>query len=326
MNFIVEQDLKAITSADLPWDAFNGKTVLVTGAGGMLGAYMVESLLYLNTTRGYNISVIALVRDRKAAELRFAAYDGRSDLRITAQDICYPLMIRGKVDYIVHTASLASRPYYETDPVGTLAPNVLGTYYLLDLARQKGAQMLYFSTDVAILDLKPTDSWACYAIGKKMGEVICDAFWSQYKVPSRIVRLSHSYGPGMRLDEERVFCAFTKAILTDGILKIYGNGENTKPFCYISDAITGVYTVLLKGEVNHPYGIGADNVVTINQLAERLVDLFPEKHLQVVHTDTEYLMKHHWPLDIREVGALGWKPTTSIEDGFRKTVAYYETR
>ena len=315
MNQIIEQDMKQITNADLPWEMLKDKTVLVTGASGMLASYMVETLLYLG------VRVIALVRDRCKAQERFG-----DRVRITTKDIRYPVWIDEPIDYIIHAASQSTRTYYDTDPVGTLEPNVLGTYNLLNLARQKGAKMVYFSTDVAELDLKPTDSWACYAIAKKMGETICDSFYRQYGVENKIVRMSHTYGPGMRLDEERIFAKYTNAILTDGILDIYGSGENTKPFCYLADTILGILTVLLKGLPNHPYNIGADHTITINELAERLMKLFPERDLKIVHTDTEYNLIHKWPLDITEIKELGWEPTTSIEDGFRKVVNYYETK
>src|SRR5450756_195482 len=128
-NPVIEEDLQGIVNADLPWADFEDKTVLISGANGLLPAYMVETLLYLNEKRKvHSTKVIGLVRNREKAQARFAAYQHRDDLQLIVQDVCAPLAIYDRIDYVIHAASQASPKYFGQDPVGTLSANVLGTY------------------------------------------------------------------------------------------------------------------------------------------------------------------------------------------------------
>ncbi len=147
-NSIIEHDLKSITSTALPWRTFEGRKVLVSGASGLLPAYMVEVLLYLNETAfSTPTKVIGLVRDIDKAHQRFINYVGREDIEIIAHDVCEPIGIDLSPDFIIHAASHASPIYYGADPVGTMAPNVLGTSNLLKLARRSNVEcFMFFST------------------------------------------------------------------------------------------------------------------------------------------------------------------------------------
>ncbi|MEI7735918.1 MAG: NAD-dependent epimerase/dehydratase family protein, partial [Ferruginibacter sp.] len=147
-NIILKQDLAGITSADIDWLQFNNKTVLITGASGFLPAYMVETLLYLNNNYdNFNVSVIALVRNKEKAISRFTDYKGDDHLVFIEQDVCSEISIQGPVDFIIHAASQASPKYYGIDPVGTLSANVLGTINLMKLAQVKNVtSFLYFSS------------------------------------------------------------------------------------------------------------------------------------------------------------------------------------
>lgn len=313
-NPIIEADLKAIIAAPLPWEQFRDKTVLVTGASGMIAAYMVETLLYLNQ----NTRVIALVRNRKRAEERFATYEWEHNFRISTQDVNYPLTLAGKVDTIIHAGSHASRGKYETDPTGTLAPNVIGTYNLLELAREKGASFLFFSSDIAAQRLGAP--WAYYAESKYMGEVICAAFRQQYGMDTHIIRAAHTYGPGLQFDG-RVYAEFVKSILEGFPLIVNGDGSTEKPFCYLADAVAGYFTALLKGD-HEPYNVGSDQRTSIRALAEKLAEMY---QLPVEYTAPDPTQRETKPLDLSRIRALGWEPTTSIEAGFKRTVDYYES-
>src|SRR5471030_971610 len=137
MNRIIEEDVAGVFKADLPWEDFKDQTVLIAGANGFLPAYMVEMLLYINRQKPeYNITVLALVRNIDKATARFKDHLNDPHLILVHQDVCDPLNLDRKVDYIVHAASQASPKYYDVDPVGTLNANVLGTINLMKLAKK----------------------------------------------------------------------------------------------------------------------------------------------------------------------------------------------
>jgi nucleoside-diphosphate-sugar epimerase len=344
---VVATDLSFLTTQyRLPWQALAGQAVLITGAAGFLAAYMVETLLFLNETQNLGVRVIAVVRSRTRFEQRFSHHAGRSDLICIEQDVSKPLHLTRKIDFIIHAASQASPKYYATDPVGTLSANTLGTAQLLELARFNEAKgFLYFSSaevygeairiptaehDYGYLD--PLAVRSCYAEGKRMGENMCVSWHHQFGVPAKIVRPFHTYGPGMRLDDGRVYADFVADVVTARQIILKSDGLATRAFCYLADAVAGFWTVLLRGENARAYNIGnPDGEISIRDLAKLVASLFPEKHVTVVtrvrRNDEKYLaspISRTCP-DITLARGLGWNPKTSLQDGFRKTIESYQS-
>jgi UDP-glucuronate decarboxylase len=234
MNSIVLDDMKSIVQEPLPWQSFEDANVLVTGAAGFLPAYMVETLMFLNQfVLSKPAKVTALVRNEARAIKRFADYDGRDDLRMLVQNVSDPLGVSTRFDYIIHAASNASPAAYLADPAGTISANVLGIYHLLNTAAlDRVCQgFLFFSSgevygavtgrSAPLTEheggyLDPTDVRSCYGESKRAGETMCASWARQYGVPARIVRPGHTYGPGMRLDDGRVYADVVRDILNGG--------------------------------------------------------------------------------------------------------------
>lgn len=346
-NIIVQEDLEAIAKERLNWNKLEGKTILISGANGFLPAYMVETILFLNESQfKKKTKVIALVRNIEKAKMRFKNYSQRDDLVFLAQDVCEPITLNDKVNYIIHAASQASPKYYGKDPVGTLSANVLGTINLLKLAIKNDIEsFLYFSSsevygeieenkiptkenDFGYLD--PTQIRSCYAESKRMGENICVSWKHQYNVPIKIVRPFHIYGPGMALDDGRVYADFVSDIINNRSLILKSDGKAKRTFCYLGDATIAFFKVLFEGSVGEAYNIGNPKCeISIVDLAQFLVNLFPEKRLKLIqseNTSNNYLkskVQRSCP-DIDKINSLGWSPKISLNKGFLMTVLSYE--
>lgn len=340
---IVNNDLEGIINNDLAWDNLANKTILITGANGFLPAYIIETICHLNEFKGLNIKILAFARNKEKTLTRFLPYLNRSYLRFFFQDICLPINLSMGVDYIIHAASQASPKYYGIDPVGTLSANVLGCYHLLELAkRHQVERFLYFSSgevygevdsaQIPITEnnygyLDPTEVRSCYAESKRMGENLCISFAHQYQMHVNIARPFHIYGPGMSLNDGRVYADFISDIFHNRDITIYGTGTAIRSFCYLADATLAFFTLLLNGEPAQAYNVGnPDCCLSIKELAIRLRNLFYDKKLKVIKksraSQSNYLeskISVNVP-DIKKIQALGWFPKITIEEGFLRTM------
>ncbi len=343
---IINEDINKIIEADLPWQELSGKTVLITGASGLLPAYLVETLLHLNKKQFYKkVHVIGIVKNQKYARNKFMHHKNNEYLNLLKSDVNDLIQIDSKIDIIIHAASHASPKYYAIDPVGTLLPNITGTKNLLELGvKKKIKSFLFFSsgevygkaTDVSLGTgessygwLDPMDVRSCYAESKRMGETMCVAWGKQYGFDVKVVRPFHTYGPGMKLDDGRVFADFVSNIVNGEDIVMKSDGSHKRPFCYISDATVGFLTVLLKGESANAYNIANPmQNVSIKTLAEMLIDLFPEKRLKVKSATVNQSQYMRSPIteqlpDISKLIKLGWMPKIDIREGFYRTIRSY---
>lgn len=344
---IIIEDLEKITSAELPWETLAGKTVLITGANGFLPAYMVKTLLFLNDKKLYApIKVIALVRSRTNAMKRFGHLRNRKDFKIIVQDVVQKLRIKENINFIIHAASQVSPKYYGTDPVGTLSANTIGTFNVLTFAVEKKVESFVFFSSSGVygqvdncniptkeeqygfIDIANVRS--CYSESKRMGEVMCVSFYKQYGLNTKIVRPCHTYGPGLNLKEGTVFADFIGNILANEDIVLKSKGDTTRAFCYISDATEGFFTVLFNGVSGESYNVGnPEQEISIYNLANTLVKLLPEKSIKVLfeeQNNTNYLpnpISRNSPSN-EKINHIGWYPTTSIKDGFYRTIKSYQ--
>jgi UDP-glucuronate decarboxylase len=347
-NIIIKEDLQYIIDQPLDWNKLEGKTIIVTGANGFLPAYMVETLLFLNDCKfSRPTKVIGLVRDIEKARIRFGIKSQREDFELFQADVNEPFDYELPIHYIIHAASQASPKYFGIDPVGTLLPNTIGTNNLLRLAMKNPIEsFLFFSSGevYGILDsnkiptkegdygfVDPTNVRSCYGESKRMGETMCVSYFYQYNVPIKIIRPFHTYGPGMLLNDGRVFADFVSDIVNEKNIIMKSEGNAIRPFCYISDAIIGFFCVLLNGENGEAYNVGNPHEeISIKKLADTLVSLFPEKKLKVIEVkrSDNYLkspINRNCP-DITKLQKLGWKPKIGIKQGFKKTIQSYKTQ
>lgn len=344
---IVNEDAEEIIeycTPDLLLNKLKDKTVLITGASGMVGSYFIYTLIKLNEMYNANIQIKALIRDEKKLD----NYIKENPLvQAIIQDVVNKIEIEGPVDYIIHAASPASPKIMKDYPVETNFANTIGTANTLKLALDKKASGFLFISSREIYgepaagqeefteygplgQVNPLVPRNGYAEGKKAAENMCVAFKEEYGINTKIARLAHTYGPGMSIYDGRVQADFLKNILHGENIVLKSDGSSIRTYTYISDAIKAMFLVLLNSE-DIVYNIADEESKTsIKELAETLVNIKKEKDLKLVFDipkDSEkgcaaFKMGILSTKKIRS--ELGWKPKYSIEEGFKRTVEHLE--
>ena len=341
---IIEEDLASIYSRTVPWKCLDNKTVFITGAYGMLASYMVFMLIWLNEQHGMNISIIAQGRSKERLEKRFG-YAGKFPyLKFFISELDQELTLQERPDYIVHAASIANPALYGICPIKVLSPNIMGSYHLLEFAaRSRITSYLLFSSgdvygkvggteqigeeDYGAVD--PLDIHNCYGESKRMAEAMCAAWLHEKGVLARVARIWHTYAPTMDIEKDpRVFASFVRDIINGRDIIMKSDGSAKRSFCYITDAIAGYFLILLRGEAGKAYNVcNSGEFLSISELAETLVDLYPERNLRVRKTkrekDDPYLENYaaNWiPPDSCRLEALGWKAEIDVRTGFRRVI------
>lgn len=342
MNRILDEDMLDIIEQSVNWNKLENKTVMVTGASGMVGSYFVRTLLKLNEVRHMNIHVICVARNIKKIGEDILANPAAE---VLSHDVTKPFDYDKDVHFIIHAASPASPLIMKDRPVDTIAANVLGTYHTLELARVKNAEGYMFISSREIYGqpdegqefftedtygfVDPLNPRSCYPEGKKAAETMCASYNAQYGLNAKAARLAHTYGPGMSVYDGRVQADFLKNVLFHEDIVMKSEGLAVRTYTYIADAIAGMFLILLNG-TEMAYNIGDENAkISIRGLAELLVKITPERNLSVILDIPESGTKGCAPftlgiLDSSRLRKLGWKPKNTIEEGFKRTIEYLE--
>ena len=337
---IIYEDMEAIFDAG-DYLLLKEKTILVTGAYGMLASYMVYFLIYLNEMHGYDIKIISLSRNDEKFKTRFGIYSSK----VVQINQSVNERIDIDCDYIVHAASFASPQYYTVCPIDVILPNVLGTFNLLELAVVKKARLLFLSTcsvygllgsnKIKISEdnfgsIDPLDPHSCYDESKRAGETLCVAYHRQKNVSVVIARIAHTYGPTMDIENDpRVFTSFVKNAVNKENIEIKSDGTAKRSFCYISDATIAYFKLLLDGKPGEAYNVcNDDQTVSIKELGELIAKLanidfifksreYSEIYLQDKNADSTVFLSD-------KLRKLGFSFSIDIKEGFSKVLTHFE--
>lgn len=332
---ILAEDLCGILSAELPWEALYGRHILVTGASGFIGGHVVEALAWLNRCRpDANLHIYALARDVQKLRQRLAWLDLPGEVTPLIQDVTQPVEPDQPLDFIVHAASPASPRYYLDQPVQTILANTEGTRLWLEHARKHNARLLFLSSGAVygentlqIEAISETDFGgedplgprACYSESKRLAETLCRAYHVQYGVDTRIARISHCYGPGMRLDDGRAISDLLADVLSDRDIRLDSDGSASRPFCYISDLVLGLLHILLKGEAGEAYNVGETEETSILDLAHKIIAAAGQRDRLRVRTQVLTAIapaaRSFGHFNINKIRALGWSPKIGLDAG-----------
>lgn len=305
---------------------------VVTGGAGFLGSHLCERLL----DEGYEvIGVDNLITGPRE---NLAPLERRDAFALLEQDVTKHIEIPGAVDAVLHFASPASPEDYLKYPIQTLKAGALGTHVTLGLAKAKGARYMLASTSEVygdpLVNPQPEEYWGnvnpigprgVYDEAKRYAEAMTMAYHRVHGIDTRIARIHNTYGPKMRLNDGRAVPNFVYQALTGRPLTVYGDGSQTRSFCYVSDMIEGLWR-LLNSRVVEPINLGNPKEMTILELAKKVRDLVGN-HVEIVFKPLPVDdPKVRRPDITRAKTLLGWEPNVGLEDGLRETIAYFRGR
>ena len=345
-----KEDLQTLLSQDILWEKLSGKTVMISGATGMIGKCIIDLLMLRNRqTECENpckenieapVTVVALSRNEKRAQERFGEYWNMDTFRYISCDVNEVIPECGKVDYIIHAASNTHPLQYSQDSIGTITANIIGTKNLLDYAVAHQTERFCFVSSVEIYGENRGDVErfgeeylgyincntlrAGYPESKRLGETLCNAYFQTYQLDFVIPRLSRVYGPTMLDSDSKAVAQFIKKAATGEDIVLKSAGTQLYSYTYAPDAAMGVLTVLLKGEQGEAYNISdIDSEVTLRQITEWLAE---DNGMEVVFEIPDASEQRGYStatkalLDTEKITALGWMPQTHMREGLRKTV------
>jgi len=305
---------------------------VVTGAAGFLGSHLADLLI----ARGHQ--VVGIDNFVTGAVENISHLAGNQNFKFIQQDVTEFLFLHGRVDFVWHFASPASPIDYLELPIQTLKVGSLGTHKALGLAHEKGARFLMASTSEIygdpLVHPQREDYWGnvstigprgCYDESKRFAEAMTVAYHRQHAVATRIVRIFNTYGPRMRLRDGRVVPAFMGQALTGKPLTVFGRGQQTRSFCFCSDLIEGIYRLMMS-RTTDPVNIGNPQELTILEFAERIIRLTKSKSKIVFKPLPQDDPKQRQPDISRAKKLLGWEPVVPLEEGLKRTVAYFGDR
>ena len=306
-----------------------GKRILVTGGAGFLGSHLCERLL----AAGHE--VVAVDNFYSSSRQNLSALLGEARFELLRHDVTFPLYV--EVDEIYNLACPASPLHYQRDPVQTIKTSVHGTINMLGLAKRTKSRFFQASTSEVYGDpevhpqredywghVNPLGPRACYDEGKRCAESLCMSYHQQHGMAIRIARIFNTYGPRLHPGDGRVVSNFILAALKNEPLEVYGEGKQTRSFCYVDDMVEGFMALMASDSFEGPVNLGRPQEVTIGELAERVVTLSgsrSEIRYKPIPVDDPLRRQPDISLAKR---LLSWEPKTGLDDGLTKTIAYFE--
>lgn len=337
MNRILKQDIKTFALPTALCDSLRNSTIIVTGATGLIGSSFVRFLASLNL----GIRFILPVRNKEKA---LALFEGNNNIRIIETNLVeFFNTTRVEADYIIHSASPTNGRYMNEHPAETFLLAVESTKGALDYSRKHGVKgMVYVSSiefygqifdnhpvreeDTGLVDHSAPRS--CYPLGKQAAEFLSYCYATEYNVPVKIARLTQTFGAGISPDDNRVFAQFARSALKGENIYLHTEGKSAKPYCYISDCISALVYILVKGGQGEAYNVATpDTYVTIRELAEIFRQLLNPKIKVEIISDPNagYAPDTTVNLNSDKLLELGWEPRFTLEKMILRLAEYLKT-
>lgn len=345
-NDLYLEDLEYAAGVDLPWEKLNGKSILLSGATGMIGSFLIDVIMYKNLNENINCHVYAVGRNEDKAKKRFKAYWGNDNFNFVQHDVNKPMdgLNFNSINYVLHLASNTHPMAYSTDPIGTITTNIMGVYNMLDFAVNINADRMAFASsneiygenrgDVEKFDEKYLGYIDCntmragYPESKRCGEALCQAYIAQKGLDVVIPRLTRSYGPTLLSSDTKALSQFLKKGLAHENIVLKSEGTQYYSYTYVADAVVGLLTVLFLGEKGEAYNISDEaSDIMLRDLAAIIAKSSGTKVVFDVPDAVEaagYSTATKARLDNSKITKLGFKARYNIETGISRTLKIME--
>lgn len=307
------------------------ETAVVTGGAGFLGSHLCDKML----KEGFKVICIDNLLTGNIDNISHLA--GNDNFSFIKHDITNYIFLPGKINYILHFASPASPIDYLKLPIQTLKVGSLGTHKALGLAKEKNARFLLASTSEVygdpVIHPQPESYWGnvnpigprgVYDEAKRFAEALTMAYHRYHNLDTRIVRIFNTFGPRMRLDDGRALPAFVRQALRGEDLTVFGDGSQTRSFCYVEDQVNGIFKLLISDEVE-PVNIGNPEEISIKQFAEEVISMTGSKSKILYKDLPEDDPKVRQPSIEKAKRVLGWEPKFSRREGLKITIEYFKS-
>ena len=318
------------------------KTVLITGATGLIGYNIISELIEGGKDKSGFPKIIALVRNKQKAENMFKNHTD-AGIKIVVSDICDSINIDEPIDYIIHGASQTASKAFINEPVETINTAIKGTLNILELAKEKNVKSLVYLSSMEIYGSPMTDEKideahgtsldtmsvrSCYPESKRMCESLCASYCAEYGVPAKVVRLTQTFGPGVRYNDSRVFAEFARCAIEGRDIVLHTKGETKRNYLYTDDAVSAILTVLLKGKDGEAYNAANEETYcSIYEMAKLVAEKCAKGKINIdIHLEDidkfGYAPTLKMNLDTSKLQKLGWTAEVDLKNMFDNLIEY----
>lgn len=340
-KIIYEDCMGVVNNSAIDWEKLWNKTVLITGATGLIGMSIVKSILHYNREKNAHISIVALVRNQKIASEIFQEYLLDGDLSFVVGDVTKDLSVQEEIDYIIHGASITSSSLFVEKPVETIMTAIIGTRNILELAKEKKVKSVVYMSSMEVygtpVNEKPLDEKnigfldplavrSSYSESKRMVENLCVSYQKEYSIPVKIIRLTQTFGPGVKRNDNRVFAEFARCALNGDNIVLQTEGLTKRMYLYTADAVSALLIVLLSGKNGEAYNAAnTTSYCTIREMAELVCESFGNGKIEVVVNKNSGSNEKYNPfqeifLDTSKIEKLGWKSTVDLKEMYERMI------
>lgn len=328
MDSLYVEDLDDVLSENLPWEKLKGKKVLVTGATGLIGSCIVDVLMRLNY-----VKVFAMGRNLEKGKNRFSHYFCLDNFEFICHDVSNKLELALDFDYIIHAASGAHPFEFNNNPVETMIGNFLGTYNLLEYARQHKIERFVYVSSAEVYGeaidevssfneeysgyVNPVSVRSCYPSAKRATETLLVSYAKEYNLAGVIVRPCHIYGPTMTKDDSRVVAEFIRAAVNGDNIELKSSGKQFRGYTYVTDVVSALFYIMFFGNNSEAYNISGEDIVSIKELAEIISGISGR---ELIFSGDNIGKNIRTVLNNEKISKLGWRSKIRLDDGIKRTI------